>query len=261
MNRTLAFAATGGLELALVSALGILLAPLGYRLVVWDIRFALLTLVKWATIASLAAFVVCLFAAVGGWMRRQRAGRGYAYVGVLLSVIGAGVPLSHYAQARRVPAIHDITTDTEHPPAFVALAAARAAAPNGLAYAGAAVAAAQQQAYPDIVPALVPLPPAPLLTQVARVAHEAGWEIVAVEPQQGRLEATDTSLLFGFTDDIVIRITPHERGSRLDIRSMSRVGRSDVGVNAQRIRRFLTRLKAVIARNEGHGAGQSSARL
>ena len=261
MNRVLAFAATGGFGLALVSALGVLLAPLGYRLGVWDVRFALLTLVKWATIASLAAFVVCLLAAVGGWVHPQRAGRGYAYVGLLLSVIGAGVPLSHYAQARRVPAIHDITTDTEHPPTFIALAAARAAAPNGLAYEGAAVAAAQQQAYPDIVPALLPLPPATLFTQVARVARDVGWEIVAVEPQQGRLEATDTSVLFGFTDDIVIRITPHERGSRLDIRSMSRVGRSDVGVNAQRIRRFLTRLKAAIARNEGHGAGQPSARL
>jgi hypothetical protein len=111
MNRALAFAATGGFGLALVSALGLLLAPLGYRLGVWDIRFALLTLVKWATIASLAAFVVCLLATVGGWVRRQRAGRGYAYVGVLLSMIGVGVPLFHYAQARRVPAIHDITTD------------------------------------------------------------------------------------------------------------------------------------------------------
>jgi hypothetical protein len=66
MNRAMAFAATGGFWLGLVSALGILLAPLGYRLGVWDVRFALLTLVKWATIASLAAFVVCLLAAVGG---------------------------------------------------------------------------------------------------------------------------------------------------------------------------------------------------
>lgn len=260
MHRVLAVAATGGCGLALVSALGVLLAPLGYRLGVWDVRFALLTLVKWATIASLAALAMCLFATVGGWVRRQRAGRGYAYVGVLLSVLGAGVPLFHYAQARRVPAIHDITTDTAHPPAFVALVAVRAAAPNGLAYAGAAVAAAQQQAYPDIVPYHSPLPPATLLAQAARVAREAGWEIVAVDPQQGRLEATDTSLLFGFTDDMVIRVLPQERGSQLDIRSMSRVGRSDVGVNAHRIRRFLTQLTAAIARDEGQGAGQPSAR-
>ena len=260
MNRVLAFAATGGFGLALVSALGVLLAPLGYRLGVWDVRFALLTLVKWATIASLAALVVCLLATVGGLVRRQRAGRRYAYVGLLLSVLSAGVPLFHYVKARRVPAIHDITTDTAHPPAFVALAAVRAAAPNGLAYAGAAVAAAQRQAYPDLVPYFSSLPPDTLLAQATMVARAAGWEIVAVDPQQGRLEATDTSLLFGFTDDIVIRILPQERGSQLDIRSMSRVGRSDVGVNAHRIRRFLTQLTAAIARHEGHGAGQPSAR-
>jgi hypothetical protein len=182
-------------------------------------------------------------------------------VGLLLSVLCAGVPVYHYAKARRVPPIHDITTDTAHPPTFVALAGARAAAPNGLAYEGAAVAAAQQQAYPDIVTYSTPLPPATLFTQAVMVAREAGWTIVAVEPQQGRIEATDTSLLFGFIDDIVIRITPHERGSQLDIRSMSRVGRSDVGVNAHRIRRFLTQLKAAVARHEGHGAGQPSARL
>src|SRR5919202_617650 len=136
MHRAIPVAATGGLGLALVGALGVLLAPLGYRLGAWDFRFALLTLVKWATVAGLVAFVVCLCAAVGGWMRRQRAGRGSAYVGLLLSALCAGVPLSYYAHARRVPPIHDITTDTEHPPTFVALAAARAAAPNGLAYEG-----------------------------------------------------------------------------------------------------------------------------
>jgi len=261
MNRAIAVAATGGYWLALVSAVGVLLAPLGYRLGVWDVRFALLTLVQWATMASLAAFVLCLLAAVGSWVRHHRGDRGYAYVGLLLSVLCAGVPLYHYEQAQRVPAIHDITTDTVHPPTFVALEAARTAAPNGLAYEGAAVAAAQQRAYPDLVPYLSPLPPATLFVQAEAVARTLGWEIVAAEPQQGRLEATDTSLLFGFTDDIVIRITPHARGSQLDIRSMSRVGRSDVGVNAQRIRRFLTRLTTATAGNERHGAGQSSARL
>ena len=182
-------------------------------------------------------------------------------MGVLLSVLCAGVPLYHYAQAQRLPAIHDITTDTAHPPTFVALAATRAAAPNGLAYVGAAVAAAQQQAYPDIVPYLSPLPPATLVAQAATVARNLGWEIVAIEPQQGHLEATDTSLLFGFTDDIVIRIMPHAGGSQLDIRSMSRVGRSDVGANAHRIRRFLQRLQATLAHHEGHGAGRLSTRL
>jgi hypothetical protein len=259
MNRAIAFAAMGGWWLALVGAGGALLAPLGYRLGVWDVRFALLTLVKWATIASLAAFVLGLLAAVGGGVHRRRASRGAVYVGLLLSVVSAGIPLYYYGKARRVPAIHDITTDTEQPPTFVALAAVRTAAPNGLAYQGAAIAVAQRQAYPDIVPYTSPLPPPTLFVQAEAAARAAGWEIVAADRQHGRLEATDTSLLFGFTDDIVIRITPHAHGSQLDIRSMSRVGRSDVGVNAQRIRRFLRQLTTATAGNGRHGAGSSSA--
>ncbi|HEY7489929.1 MAG TPA: DUF1499 domain-containing protein [Candidatus Tectomicrobia bacterium] len=258
MHQAIVIAARGGWWLALVSAGGVLLAPLGYRLGVWDVHFALLTLVKGATIVGLAAFVLCLLAVAGDWGHRQRAGRGYAYVGLLLSLLCAGVPLYHYEKARHVPAIHDITTDTTHPPTFVALAAARAAAPNGLAYEGAAVATAQQQAYPDLVPYLASLPPAALFAQAEAVARALGWEIVATVPQDGRLEATDTSLLFGFADDIVIRISPHARGSQLDIRSMSRVGRSDVGVNAQRIRRFLQQLRIATAGNERYGASPSS---
>src|SRR4029450_11638575 len=107
MDRAITFAATGGLGLALVSALVALLAPLGYRLGVWDVRFALLTLVQWPKIASLSALVLCLLATVGAWVRHQRAGRRYASVGVLLSVLGAGVPVSRYSQAMRGPPSHD----------------------------------------------------------------------------------------------------------------------------------------------------------
>ncbi len=69
-----------------------------------------------------------------------------------------------------------------------------------------------------------------------------GWIIVAVEPQEMRIEATDTSLLFGFKDDIVIRVTGHGNGSRIDMRSLSRVGKGDFGVNAKRIRSFMEKL-------------------
>ena len=67
--------------------------------------------------------------------------------------------------------------------------------------------------------------------------------VVADLPAEGRIEATDTTFWFGFTDDIVIRITPVAEGSRVDIRSLSRVGKSDVGTNARRIRSFIQRLE------------------
>ena len=69
-----------------------------------------------------------------------------------------------------------------------------------------------------------------------------GWEIVDANPGQGRIEATDATFWFGFKDDMVVRVAPTETGSRVDVRSLSRVGRSDVGTNAKRIRAFLARL-------------------
>ena len=68
------------------------------------------------------------------------------------------------------------------------------------------------------------------------------WDIVAADPAQGRIEATATTLLFGFKDDVAIRITPDGAGSRVDVRSLSRVGRSDFGTNAKRVRAYLRAL-------------------
>jgi uncharacterized protein (DUF1499 family) len=77
-----------------------------------------------------------------------------------------------------------------------------------------------------------------------KVAMAMGWDVVARAPEEGRLEAIDTTKWFGFHDDIVVRIRADGGGSRIDIRSKSRVGRSDLGVNARRIRDFIARLKA-----------------
>ena len=75
-------------------------------------------------------------------------------------------------------------------------------------------------------------------------AERMGWTMVASSPAEGRIEATDKTLWYGFKDDIVIRVTPSAGGSKVDVRSVSRVGRSDIGINAQRIRRYLEKLKA-----------------
>jgi uncharacterized protein (DUF1499 family) len=88
------------------------------------------------------------------------------------------------------------------------------------------------------------VPPAEAFARAERAARAMGWQIVAVAPEAMRIEATDTTLFFGFKDDIVIRVRPSEHGSVVDMRSLSRVGTSDVGVNAKRIRAFLARLSA-----------------
>jgi uncharacterized protein (DUF1499 family) len=76
------------------------------------------------------------------------------------------------------------------------------------------------------------------------VAQDLGWEVVEADPAGGRLEATDTTTWFGFKDDVVVRIRPADGGSRVDVRSVSRTGRSDVGTNARRIRAYLRSLGA-----------------
>jgi len=117
-------------------------------------------------------------------------------------------------------------------------------APNSAEYGGAKLAALQQQGYPDLAPAILELPPRAAFDLALNVARASGWEIVAAAPEDNRIEATATTLLFGFRDDIVIRITPAGSGSRVDMRSVSRVGRSDLGTNATRIREFLRRLSS-----------------
>ena len=88
------------------------------------------------------------------------------------------------------------------------------------------------------------LPPAQAFERAERAARSMGWQIVAAKPDALRIEATDTTLMFGFKDDIVIRIRPAAGGSRVDMRSVSRVGRSDLGANARRIREFMRQLSS-----------------
>jgi len=141
-----------------------------------------------------------------------------------------------------VPRIHDITTDTEDPPQFVALLAARQASSNGAAYGGPAVAAEQKKGYPDIIPLLLPDPPERAFARIEAAARGLGWRIVAAVPAEGRLEATATTPLLRFKDDVVVRVVPALNGSRVDVRSVSRFGRGDMGANAKRVRAFLAAL-------------------
>ena len=91
-------------------------------------------------------------------------------------------------------------------------------------------------------PAVIEAPAAKVFERALAVAQAMGWAIVASVPGEGRIEATDTTLLYGFKDDVVVRIAPDGDASRVDVRSVSRVGKSDVGVNAKRIRKFLSKL-------------------
>jgi uncharacterized protein (DUF1499 family) len=145
-------------------------------------------------------------------------------------------PVQMRRQAAQVPPIHDISTDVIDPPQFVATAPLRTEGMNPAAY-DPAQSEAQLEAYPDIETLTVDLPPAEALAIAERALRQAGVRIVETDEQGGRIEGTATTRWFGFKDDVVVRIRPQASGgSLIDIRSKSRVGRSDVGANAARIR-------------------------
>lgn len=233
-----------GLWIAIVGAIVLALAPVGYRMGWWPVRFSLYYGVGGALAIGALAVIVSLVAIFLTRRTPGAPGFGVALAGVVLGVVIAGYPAAQITKARRVPAIHDVTTDTANPPAFVALAQTRRAAPNGLDYAGGDVAEMQKRAYPEVVTLRSALAPADLFARAAKAAADDGWQVVETAPQDGRIEATATTAMFGFKDDIVIRVRAADKGSELDMRSMSRIGKSDVGANAARIRAFIDKLRS-----------------
>jgi len=228
---------------AALAALVLLASGLGARAGLWSSR-AGFSMLRWAAFLAIFGAVLSVVALV---LARVTGGGGSAILAGALVVAVAVflVPWSQAQQARRVPWIHDVTTDTADPPAFVAVLPLRAGAPNPADYGGPEVAAAQARAYPDVVPLhLATTPPAAAFPRALAAARDLGWTIVAAEPAEGRIEATATTRWFGFKDDIVVRIRPEGAGSRIDVRSLSRVGKSDLGMNARRIRDYLARLRS-----------------
>ena len=228
------------LPLAIVAVLLLLVAGPGTRLGLWDFRFGF-TLLRYGAILGAVAAVVAL---VQFLMPTRRAAHWRSLVAAMaLGGVTFLVPYRWLERARELPPIHDVSTDTADPPAFVAVLAERAGAPNPSEYRGAEVAAAQAEAYPDIQPLVVPSPPDAAFRQALEAAQGMGWAIVAADSVERRIEATATTPWFGFKDDVVIRVRHDNAGSRVDVRSVSRVGQSDVGANAARIREYLSRLR------------------
>lgn len=234
--------ATIGLALAVLAALAGLAAGLGYRFGWWPLGtgFALL---RYAVYGGVAAIVVSGLGLVLARPGGQRRGLYRALAGLVIGAVVFGVPWGYLRTAQRVPPIHDITTDTADPPPFVAILPLRADAANPPDYGGEEVAAQQRAAYPAIQPVQAPLPPDRTFALALATVEDQGWEIVAAVPAEGRIEATDTTLWWGFKDDVVIRVRSEGPGSRLDIRSKSRIGLGDFGTNAARIEAFLEDFK------------------
>ena len=230
--------AAAGFWVGLLALLLLMLDGPAYRAHILGLSTALRIVIPAALFLGLIAVVLSLVGIA------RSGSKGMALAGLVLGLIAAAMPATSINTARHSP-IHDVSTDRGNPPQFVAVLPLREAAKaaNSTDY-DAKTAELQKETYPDIGPLHLDVAPAQAFDRALAAANGMKWEIVATDPAQGRVEATATTFWFGFKDDIVVRITPDSNGSRVDVRSLSRIGKSDVGANARRVRDYLAKIKA-----------------
>ncbi|MGO8953864.1 MAG: DUF1499 domain-containing protein [Rhodomicrobium sp.] len=180
-------------------------------------------------------------------------GAGRASFAMFLSLLLLAVPLWSLPDLLNLPRLYDVTTDTASPPAFDRIAKIRQGQANAVHY-EASFGPLQKAAYPDIKPLVVARPITDVYSAVRETIKGLNWKVIDERPpgsaKTGYIEAIDRTWIFGYTDDVAIRITGSPKAAKIDIRSSSRFGQHDLGRNAQRIRRFMTEVKARLAEIE-----------
>lgn len=227
--------AVSGLILGLAAITTIVASGIGYRLGWWHFTRGLQA-AEWATYGAAIALFLSGLGLIQARPRAARRGLAIAVLGLLVALFPLAMALQWEYASRTTPPINDISTDTADAPVFWDM-------PNPTDYPGAKTAALQRAAYPDLVPLKLGLPPEQAFAQALSVAQEKGWTIVASVPAEGRIEATSSSLLYGFADEVIVRVKAADGGALVDMRSRSRLGRIDRGVNAKRIRAYLAALQ------------------
>ena len=193
------------------------------------------------------AILIGLVAFVQIW-RTGFGGAGRVALGVLLPVVMFAGPVGYAIAFHNLPRINDVTTDLTSPPRF-ALLAKRTDGANSSAYSGQKFAEQQAMAYPDLRTLVLERSAEEAFDLVEEAVRKLRWRVVAAEPPTGRpakagiLEATDQTMIVGFTDDIVVRVDGSANRARIDVRSASRYGSFDFGQNAARARRFLAEVQ------------------
>jgi len=221
------------LALAYVAAIVFLVFAAPRGIVGYRTAFDTLRMLAWAGLAGSAISIAVLLAA-----GRFGISRPAAAAAALLFAVPVAVMAANEATPPPGDLINDVTTDLEDPPEFAAVIPLRPPGSNPIEYGGAAVAAAQRVAHPEVAPIFTALEPEAAFQKAFETAESLGWNIVSGDMQAGIIEAVDTTRFFRFKDDVVIRIRPNDGGARVDLRSRSRIGRSDLGKNAKRILTF-----------------------
>jgi uncharacterized protein (DUF1499 family) len=236
-----AIVAIAALLIGILAGLAGLLGGFGYRWGWWLLGTGF-AIVRWSAYVALAGGVVGLGALVMPPWKNALIWRCVAIAAVFVGVAVPGVPYLAQRASDAAPRINEVSTDTDNPPAFVAILPLRAGSSIAPTYGGADTARRQHEGFPDIAPVHLAMPALDAFARVEIVAEAMGWTVVAAVPSQGRLEAVAETAWFGLKDDVVVRVTEDGTGARVDIRSKSRIGGFDRGMNGRRVREFLRRL-------------------
>jgi uncharacterized protein (DUF1499 family) len=196
-------------------------------------------------LGGLCGLLALVLGMIGLWRTRAttgREGRGRALRGALLGAVIVALIAGAAGSARGLPAINDITTNPDDPPAFTHAGQLPGNEGRDLSYPS-DFAARQRAGYPNLAPIRLEASLPEAFQQCVRAAESLGWQITYSNPESGSLEATETSRIFRFVDDISVRLRADGPSATVvDVRSKSRVGRGDMGANARRIEAFRKKL-------------------
>ena len=223
--------------------LGFPLAIIAYRLDVWSMGISF-QIIKYTGYVSIAVLIIAVLLAVFASFKKQKdVAKTCVVVALLLAIPVTGLSMQA-AKGKSLPFLHQVSTDTVNLPAFDAIIALRGEKSNPLDYDREKLAPLQQAAYPELQSIISELSVEQAFTKAVDTAMDLGWEIVAKNQDKGMIEAVDTTLLWAFKDDVAIRIQMTDTGSKIDLRSISRIGGTDLGANADRIKKFITEFNA-----------------
>ncbi|HET6321399.1 MAG TPA: DUF1499 domain-containing protein [Hyphomicrobium sp.] len=197
-----------------------------------------------AFIGAGLSILMSMAAIIGIW-RTGRPGTPRIVFAILVSLALMLWPLIFLPKYNSLPSIYDVTTDTDNPPPFVAIAEQRGPGANPVVYAGEPFARKQRSAYPDIRPIEINRPADEVFELAVAAIKRLKMPIVNQQPpddsvgRPGLIEIADRSLILGLYEDIAIRVSGTEQHARVDVRSASRYGSHDLGRNAERARQLL----------------------
>jgi uncharacterized protein (DUF1499 family) len=218
-------------------------AMLGTRWGLWSFPRGsrMLGIAVWIAVATLVTSGLAIYRLRGKGLFQKAL--PLAVVGLIASLILVVVPWAQSRVGANAPLIHDITTDTQNPPTFEAIIPLREGAANRVEYSGGDVARLQNEAYPDIRPVILDLSFSDAYQRARELAELSGWRIVEANEMTGRIEATARTRWFGLPEDVVVRLTPLEGRTVVDVRSTSRQGEGDRGTNARRVQEYLAAIR------------------